>query len=112
MERNSNGKPTGKKIVDKTDMIGTHAYGNRTYVDLDWHPKGHMESHHFEKPLRRLRKFHLKVYYKLITILGAGMIKPLYLRDQFRLPPCMSPRQIKKQRACLLYTSPSPRDRG
>ena len=27
------------------------------------------------------------------------MIKPLYLRDQFRLPPCMSPRQIKKQRA-------------
>jgi len=84
MERNSNGKPTGKKIVDKTDMIGTHAYGNRTYVDLDWHPKGHMESHHFEKPLRRLR---------------AGMIKPLYLRDQFRLPPCMSPRQIKKQRA-------------
>ena len=26
------------------------------------------------------------------------MIKPLYLRDQFRLPPCMSPRQIKKQR--------------
>jgi len=84
MERNSKGKPTGKKIVDKTDMIGTHAYGNRTYVDLDWHPKGHMESHHFEKPLRRLR---------------AGMIKPLYLRDQFRLPPCMSPRQIKKQRA-------------
>jgi len=73
-----------KKIVDKTDMIGTHAYGNRTYVDLDWHPKGHMESHHFEKPLRRLR---------------AGMVKPLYLRDQFRLPPCMSPRQIKKQRA-------------
>jgi len=57
MERNSKGKPTGKKIVDKTDMIGTHAYGNRTYVDLDWHPKGHMESHHFEKPLRRLRKF-------------------------------------------------------
>ena len=99
MERNSKGKPTGKKIVDKTGMIGTHAYGNRTYVDLDWHPKGHMESHHFEKPLRRLRKFHLKVYYKLITILGAGMIKPLYLRDQFRLPPCMSPRQIKKQRA-------------
>ena len=31
-------------------------------------------------------------------VLGAGMIKPLYLRDQFRLPPCMSPRQIKKQR--------------
>lgn len=83
MQRDSKGDPTGKKTVDKTDMIGTHAYGNRTYVDLDWHPKGHMESHHFEKPLRRLR---------------AGMIKPLYLRDQFRLPPCMSPRQIKKQR--------------
>jgi len=84
MERDDQGELTGKKIVDKTSMIGTHAYGNRTYVDLDWHPKGHMESHHFEKPLRRLR---------------AGMIKPLYLRDQFRLPPCMSPRQIKKQRA-------------
>jgi len=83
MQRDAEGNPVGKKIVDKTDMIGTHAYGNRTYVDLDWHPKGHMESHHFEKPLRRLR---------------AGMIKPLYLRDQFRLPPCMSPRQIKKQR--------------
>jgi len=84
MERDDAGELTGKKIVDKTDMIGTHAYGNRTYIDLDWHPKGHMESHHFEKPLRRLR---------------AGMVKPLYLRDQFRLPPCMSPRQIKKQRA-------------
>ena len=36
-------------------------------------------------------------YYILFE--GAGMIKPLYLRDQFRLPPCMSPRQIKKQRA-------------
>ena len=57
MERDDNGELTGKKIVDKTSMIGTHAYGNRTYVDLDWHPKGHMESHHFEKPLRRLRKF-------------------------------------------------------
>ena len=58
MERDEDGKPKegGKKIIDKTDMIGTHAYGNRTYVDLDWHPKGHMESHHFEKPLRRLRK--------------------------------------------------------
>jgi len=83
-ERDENGETTGKKIVDKTGMIGKHAYGNRTYIDLDWHPKGHMESYHFEKPLRRLR---------------AGMIKPLYLRDQFRLPPCMSPRQIKKQRA-------------
>jgi len=81
METGEDGKV--HKIVDKTDMIGTHSYGNRTYVDLNWHPKGHMESHHFEKPLRRLR---------------AGMIKPLYLRDQFRLPPCMSPRQIKKQR--------------
>ena len=61
MERDEDGKPKegGKKIIDKTDMIGTHAYGNRTYVDLDWHPKGHMESHHFEKPLRRLRKFKL-----------------------------------------------------
>ena len=56
MQRDAEGDPTGKKTVDKTDMIGTHAYGNRTYVDLDWHPKGHMESHHFEKPLRRLRK--------------------------------------------------------
>ena len=62
MERDAEGKLTGKKLVDKTDMIGTHAYGNRTYVDLDWHPKGHMESHHFEKPLRRLRKFHLKFH--------------------------------------------------
>ena len=59
---------------------------------------GHIQNKHFQKPLRKLRKSSC-VYTKPICVsIGAGMLQPKYLRDQFRLPQCMTPRQIRRQR--------------
>lgn len=53
------------------------------YRSMSFPEGGHIQNKHFQKPLRKLR---------------AGMLQPKYLRDQFRLPQCMTPRQIRRQR--------------
>ena len=73
------------------------------YRSMSFPEGGHIQNKHFQKPLRKLRKSSC-VYTKPISYgpyvysIGAGMLQPKYLRDQFRLPQCMTPRQIRRQR--------------